>query len=65
MRFRKLLSVYVYTSFLLGFKGGICNLVVLVPDHCLSLSLYVELHLGINEISTYIFRRCAKRLPDK
>ena len=34
--FRKLLSVYVFSYFPLGFEGRICYLIVSVPDHCLS-----------------------------
>ena len=30
------LSVCVYGSFPLWFKGGMLDLIVLVPDHCLS-----------------------------
>ena len=29
-------SVYC-SSFPFGFEGGICDLVVLIPDHCLSI----------------------------
>ena len=34
--FRKLLSVYVFSYFPFGFEGRIWDLIVLVPDHCLS-----------------------------
>ena len=34
--FRKLLSVYVFSNFPLGFEGRIWDLIVSVPDHCLS-----------------------------
>ena len=34
--FRKLLSVYVFTSIPFDLQGRICDLVVSVPDHCLS-----------------------------
>ena len=34
--FRKLLSIYVFSSFPLGFEGRICERIVSVPDHCLS-----------------------------
>ena len=34
--FRKLLSVYVFSSFLFSFEGTIRDLIVSVPDHCLS-----------------------------
>ena len=32
----KLLSVYVISYFHFGFEGRIWDLIVLVPDHCLS-----------------------------
>ena len=34
--FRKLLSMYVLSYFPFGFEGRIWDLIVLVPDHCLS-----------------------------
>ena len=34
--FRKLLSIYVFSSFPFGFEGRIWNLIVLVPGHFLS-----------------------------
>ena len=34
--FRKLLSVYVFSYFPFGFEGRMWDLVVSVPDHCLS-----------------------------
>ena len=34
--FRKLLSVYVFSYFPFGFEGRIGELIVLVPDYCLS-----------------------------
>ena len=35
--FRKLLSVYVLSYFPFGFEGRMWDLIVSVPDHCLSL----------------------------
>ena len=35
--FRKLLSIYVFSCFNFGFEGRIWDLIVSVPDHCLSL----------------------------
>ena len=32
---RKLLSIYVFSSFPFGFEGGIWELIVSVPDQCL------------------------------
>ena len=34
--FRKLLSVYVFSCFPFGFEGRMWDLIVSVPDHCLS-----------------------------
>ena len=34
--FRKLLSMYVFSYFPFGFEGRILDLIVSVPDHCLS-----------------------------
>ena len=34
--FHKLVSVYVFSYFPLGFEGRIWDLIVSVPDHCLS-----------------------------
>ena len=43
--FRKLSSIYVFSYFPFGFEGRIWDLIVSVPDHCLSfyfLSFYFE-----------------------
>ena len=34
--FRKLPSIYVFSYFPFGFEGRMWDLIVLVPDHCLS-----------------------------
>ena len=34
--FRKMLSIYVFSYFPFGFEGRIGDLIVSVPDHCLS-----------------------------
>ena len=34
--FRKLPSIYVFSYFPFGFEGGMWDLIVSVPDHCLS-----------------------------
>ena len=41
--FRKLPSVYVFSYFPFGFEGRMCDLIVSVPDHCLSFYLFVSL----------------------
>ena len=40
--FRKLLSIYVFSYFPFGFEGRMWDLIVSVPDHCLSY-YYVEI----------------------
>ena len=37
--FRKLPSIYVFSYFPFGFKGRMLDLIVSVPDHCLSFLL--------------------------
>ena len=43
--FRKLLSVYVFSYFPFGFEGRIWDLIVSVPDHCLSFYFIVVIDL--------------------
>ena len=38
--FHERLSICVYVSFPFGIEGGIWDLIVLVPDHCLSFTLH-------------------------
>ena len=38
--FRKLPSFYVFSYFPFGFEGRMCDLIVSVPDHCLSFYLF-------------------------
>ena len=40
--FRKLLSVYVFSYFPFRFEGRIWDLIVSVPDHCLSFYFVVS-----------------------
>ena len=50
--FRKLASIYVLSYFPFGFEGRIWDLIVSVPDHCLSFyfaSKYRDLILGITQ----------------
>ena len=42
--FRKLSSIYVFSYFPFGFEGRIWDLIVSVPDHCLS--FYFEKHIN-------------------
>ena len=38
--FRKLPSIYVFSYFPFGFEGRIWDLIVSVPDHCLSFYIF-------------------------
>ena len=41
--FRKLSSIYVFSYFPFGFEGRIWDLIVSVPDHCLSFYFVVNI----------------------
>ena len=50
LNFRKLSSIYVFSYFPFGFEGRIWDLIVSVPDHCLSFyftndTLYWQKHV--------------------
>ena len=54
--FRKLLSVYVFCYFPFGFEGRIWDLIVLVPDHCLSFYfeiLYFDVYVTFDVFSVF------------
>ena len=55
--FRKLLSVYVhaFSYFPLGFEGRIWDLIVSVPDHCLSFYFSSILDKIFSEICIFVF----------
>ena len=42
--FRKLSSIYVFSYFPFGFEGRIWDLIVSVPDHCLSFYLGISVN---------------------
>ena len=44
--FRKLPSIYVFSYFPFGFEGRIWDLIVSVPDHCLSFYFLPTLRLS-------------------
>ena len=50
--FGKLPSIYVFSYFPFGFEGRMCDLIVSVPDHCLSF-YFVRL-----APSTFLFCHC-------
>ena len=45
--FRKLSSIYVFSYFPFGFEGRIWDLIVSVPDHCLSFYFSSALQAGL------------------
>ena len=47
----KLLSVYVFSYFPFGFEGRMWDLIVSVPDHCLS--FYLTLSQILRECETF------------
>ena len=46
--FRKLSSIYVFSYFPFGFEGRIWDLIVSVPDHCLS--FYFVNHMQVRNL---------------
>ena len=42
LTFRKLSSIYVFSYFPFGFEGRIWDLIVSVPDHCLSFCFSIK-----------------------
>ena len=45
--FRKLSSIYVFSYFPFGFEGRMWDLIVSVPDHCLSFYLVYKLKKNV------------------
>ena len=52
--FRKLSSIYVFSYFPFGFEGRIWDLIVSVPDHCLS--FYFSYKFKEEKLKTCIFK---------
>ena len=52
--FRKLLSVHVFGYFPFGSEGRMWDLIVSVPDHCLSF------YFVLNEIMVYLYFLCVE-----
>ena len=56
--FRELPSIYVFSYFPFGFEGRMWDLIVSVPDHCLSfyfpypLTVELENHLNISPLQS-------------
>ena len=54
--FRKLPSVYVFSYFPLGFEGRLWDLIVSVPDHCLSFYFEKKTPANLTRVpTTYLF----------
>ena len=53
--FRKLSSVYVFSYFPSGFEGRIWDLIVSVPDHCLSFYFIKTSHVELSSICLEFF----------
>ena len=53
--FRKLLSVYIFSYFPFGFEGRMWDLIVSVPDYCLSFYVLLRVHAGQQEQVTVHF----------
>ena len=51
--FRKLPSIYVFSYFPFGFEGRIWDLIVSVPDHCLSFYFLIGVKLVLSENLSY------------
>ena len=54
--FRKLLSINVFSYFPFGFEGGVCDLIVSVPDHCLSFYFLKSQHIPYVEAELWNFK---------
>ena len=50
--FRKLPSIYVFSYFPFGFEGRMWDLIVSVPDHCLSFYFEAKIANSDDRIST-------------
>ena len=54
--FRKLSSIYIFSYFPFGFEGRMCDLIVSVPDYCLSFyyapisSMMQFLHINVGKL---------------
>ena len=53
--FRKLSSIYVFSYFPFGFEGRIWDLIVSVPDHCLSFYFVPDIRWFCTHIVCFFF----------
>ena len=60
--FRKLSSIYVFSYFPFGFGGRIWDLIVSVPDHCLSFYFFYTGREG-EPLSKYSNSKSSARKP--
>ena len=54
--FRKLPSIYVFSYFPFGFEGRMWDLIVSVPDHCLSF-YFLSMHRPPEDVTCHILPR--------
>ena len=56
--FRKLLSIFVFSYFPFGSEGRVWDLIVSVPDHCLSFYFEAKIANSYDIICTYFVKTC-------
>ena len=54
--FRNLSSIYVFSYFPFGFEGRIWDLIVSVPDHCLSFYYEHDIHVHLSETTSIHYK---------
>ena len=60
--FRKLPSIYVFSYFPFGFEGRMWDLIVSVPDHCLS--FYFDFCLNKSKCHCNVYQKHRGILPN-
>ena len=63
--FRKLSSIYVFSYFPFGFEGRIWDLIVSVPDHCLSFYLLNHQTNDVERANAIQFKETEENLDKK
>ena len=56
--FRKVLSVYVFSYFPFGFESRMWDLIVSVPDHCLTFYFVGPVKLAEQQTNRLLFEPC-------
>ena len=59
VNFRKLSSIYVFSYFPFGFEGRIWDLIVSVPDHCLSFNFGTQTGFSTHVDRKYLVSCCS------